>query len=77
MSKKTLWNVCLAGAAALSVLTFTPLVIPPGEFRPMLGGIPLTLWTGIVIAFLFIALTYLAGRVHPEMERKPDKEEGR
>lgn len=40
----------------------------------MLAGIPLTLWTGIVIAFAFVALTWFAGRVHPEASDDPETE---
>jgi hypothetical protein len=59
------WLVCLA-ALLLSVITFTPLVIPEGQFSPMLFGLPVTLWTGILVAFAFVVLTFVAARVHPE-----------
>jgi hypothetical protein len=52
----------------LSVISFTPLVIPAGEFRPTLVGIPLTLWAGGLIAFALVFLTWVAGRVYPEAD---------
>lgn len=66
------WRICLILAAGLSVLTFTPLVIPEGEIEPMLAGIPVTLWTGGLITVALVVLTYVAGRVHPELRRGGD-----
>ncbi len=66
---KTLsWRLCCGAAAVLSVLAFTPLVIPPGRYQPMLAGMPLTLWAGIGIACALVALTYVGARVHPDVE---------
>ena len=52
----------------LSAITFTPLVIPAGRYEPMLAGVPLTLWAGILIALLLVALTYVGVLVHPDDE---------
>ena len=46
-TKVVYWRLCSIAVAVLSVLTFTPLVTPPGRYEPMLGGVPLTLWAGI------------------------------
>ena len=52
----------------LSVLTFTPLVIPAGRYEPMLAGVPLTLWAGIAIVIAMLALTVVGAYVHPDQE---------
>ena len=66
-NKKNLyWRLCCGAMVVLSVLTFTPLVIPAGRYEPMLGGVPLTLWAGIFIAVAMVALTYVGTRVHPD-----------
>ncbi len=67
-SKSLYWRLCCGAAAVLSVLAFTPLVIPPGRYEPMLAGMPLTLWAGILIAFGLVVLTYIGARVHPDVE---------
>ena len=65
-TKTLYWRLCCLAVAVLSVLTFTPLVIPPGRYEPMLGGVPLTLWAGIGIAVALVALTFVGTRVHPD-----------
>jgi len=63
--KKRYWNICAALVVILSVLTFTPLIIPEGVYKPMLLGIPYSLWTSILITVLLVALTYVGAKVHP------------
>ncbi len=66
-NKKTLyWRLCCGAMVVLSVLTFTPLVIPAGRYEPMLAGVPLTLWAGIAIAVAMVALTLVGTYVHPD-----------
>ena len=60
--------MCCGAALFLAALTFTPLVIPPGRIHPTLGGMPLTLWAGLGIAFAFVALTWIGTQVHPDRE---------
>lgn len=67
-TKPFYWRLVCGAAALVSVLAFTPLVIPPGRYAPMLAGVPLTLWAGIGIACALVALTYVGGRVHPDDE---------
>lgn len=64
-NKSPYWNLCIVGVAVVSLLTFTPLVIPMGKYNPMLGGIPYTLWMGIVVAIVLVTLTYIGTKVHP------------
>ncbi len=66
MNNKSLsWKLCIAGVVVTSILSFTPLVIPIGEYEPMLMGIPYTLWTGLLVACVLVGLTYLGTKVHP------------
>ncbi len=65
VKKHTAWRVCCAAVALLSVLTFTPLVMPLGVHRPMLLGIPYTLWTSILVTVALVALTYWATQLYP------------
>ena len=68
MRKNTLfyWYLCIGVATLLTIVAFTPLVIPMGVYQPMIWGIPRTLWAGIVVYIFMVAVTYLGTRVHPE-----------
>ncbi len=50
-------------AIVVSVLTFTPLVIPPSQCEPVLLGLPRTLWAGMLVAIVLVGLTALAARL--------------
>ena len=63
--RRLYWRLCYGTIIVLSMLTFSPLVIPSGTFRPMLGGIPYTLWVGIVLTVLTVVLTYGATQFYP------------
>jgi len=69
--KSRLYNVLILLALLLAVLTFTPLVMPYGVHQPSLLHLPYTLWTGLIVAILFVCLTWLAVRWHPG--RKEDE----
>lgn len=73
MKKQKYWKVCCGIAIILSLITFTPLVIPQGVYEPMLMGIPYTLWTSFIITVLLVILTYIGTIVHPGVH-KEDKE---
>lgn len=68
-----LWRLTLAAAIVLAIISFTPIVIPTREIEPTLVGMPVTLWTGIIVAFLFVVLTYIAGRIHPQNWNTDDR----
>lgn len=59
------WRLCYGSAFVLSVLTFTPLVIPSGVYTPTVLGLPYTLWTGILMTVALVLLTFAAGQVYP------------
>ena len=65
---KLLFILLASIALALGCITFTPLVIPYGIHKPCLLSFPYTLWTGIIVALIFVFLTYLASLVHPGKE---------
>jgi hypothetical protein len=65
------YNILILLVLLLSVLTFTPLVMPYGVHLPALLHLPYTLWTGLLVAILLVCLTWLAVRFHPG--RKEDE----
>ena len=68
--KNTLyWYLCIVVAIFLTIISFTPLVIPIEVYKPMFGGLPRTLWAGIVVYICFVLVTYLGTRVHPKNAR--------
>jgi len=69
--KSRRYTVLILLALLLSVLTFTPLVMPYGKDLPSFLHLPYTLWTGLLVAIAFVCLTWLAVRWHPG--RKEDE----
>lgn len=61
----TAWRILIACAVLLTILTFTPLVIPSGVYQPELFGMPYTLWMTILITILYVVLTFIGTKVHP------------
>jgi hypothetical protein len=47
------------------IVIFSPLVIPAHESQPFFLGMPYTLWTGILVSFILLALTIVGSWVHP------------
>ena len=66
------WRICIAVFILLSVISFTPLIIPQAQFKPELLGIPYSLWTSFLVTVSLVVLTFIGSRVHPGSE----KEEG-
>lgn len=62
---KTAWYVLIACAVLLTIITFTPFVIPQGVHKPELMGMPFTLWLTILITIVYVVLTFIGTRVHP------------
>ena len=63
--KNRTYNVLMALAVLLAVVTFTPLVMPYGVHQPSFLHLPYTLWTGLLVSVLFVCLTWLAVSKHP------------
>jgi hypothetical protein len=62
---KKYWRLCVVLVLVLMVLAYTPLMIPKGVYKPMILGIPYTLWTSFLITVLLVILTYIGAKVHP------------
>lgn len=62
---KTPWYILIGCAVLLTIVTFTPLVIPQGVYRPELFGMPYTLWLSIVVTIGYVILTFIGTKVHP------------
>jgi len=69
MKKKTYWRICTILVPVLVVLAYTPLLIPDGVYKPMLLGLPYTLWTSFIITVVLVALTYIGAKVHPGSDK--------
>jgi len=67
------WKWLISGSLLLCIITFTPLVTPYGIYKPMLFGVPYTLWMGVIITVLLVWFTYLATKVHPGMGGEEDE----
>lgn len=67
------WRLCYGSAFVLSVLTFTPLVIPSDVYTPTLLGLPYTLWMGILITVILVLLTFVAGQIYPPDSSEADR----
>ena len=64
------WKICVVLVIILVVLGYTPLMIPRDTYKPMLLGIPYSLWTSILATIALVALTYVGAKVHPGSDKK-------
>ncbi|MCB0668331.1 MAG: hypothetical protein KDC80_21040 [Saprospiraceae bacterium] len=65
MNRSRLWTFCRLAVALIVILIFTPLVIPAHQSDPFLLGMPYSLWMGLLVSFVLLALTILGSLVHP------------
>ena len=66
--KKLIFRLSAFAAILLSIIAFTPLVIPEGKHMPALFHLPYTLWSGLIVTFLFVLVTFIAVHFHPGNE---------
>jgi protein-S-isoprenylcysteine O-methyltransferase Ste14 len=59
------WRICTILVLVLVLLGYTPLMIPHGIYKPMIFGIPYSLWTSILVTVALVVLTYMGSKVHP------------
>ena len=59
------WTLCAVLVIVLMVLAYTPLMIPKGVYKPMILGIPYSLWTSKLLTVILVTLTYIGSKVHP------------
>ena len=64
-TKKRYWTICKVAAVLISALSLSPLVIPMGEYQPMVMGAPYPLVSTFVISVVMVVLTYIGTIVHP------------
>ena len=66
MNANSTFKIIIAAAVVLTILSFSPAVIPAGQAEPRLGGMPYTLWMGILVTIGFVVLTFLGSLFHPK-----------
>jgi hypothetical protein len=71
--RKLIWRLCKWGVVLLSIITFTPLVIPAHIYLPKVLGLPYTLWMGMLLSFGYTVLILIGIRVHPGATNKEKK----
>lgn len=69
---KKYWTLCAVLVIVLMVLGYTPLMIPNGVYKPMILGIPYTLWTSFLITVILVTLTYIGSKVHPGSDEEEE-----
>ncbi len=62
------WRACCAAMVLVAIVSFTPIVIPPGQHEPTLAGLPRTLWTGLLVSVTIILLVLVGAYVHPDRD---------
>jgi hypothetical protein len=70
----TYWRICIATVLVLVILGYTPLIIPKGIYKPMLFGIPYTLWMDFLVTVILVVLTYIGARVHPGTDANEEEQ---
>lgn len=65
MKNSVTWRVCCIVAILVTLLSFSPIALPPGEIGPKLGPLPYVLWVGILNTIVLVVLTFIGFRVHP------------
>lgn len=63
--KMSAWRITIVCAVILTIIIFSPLVIPQGVYKPELFGMPYTLWSSVLATIMYVVLTFIGTRVHP------------
>ena len=63
--EKKYWRICVVLVFMITVLGYTPVMIPSGVYRPMILGLPYSLWLSFLFTVALVVLTYIGSRVHP------------
>lgn len=69
---KIYWRICSALVIILTVIVFTPLVIPQNVYKPLLFGIPYSLWTSFFITVALVTITFIGTKIHSVNEENED-----
>ena len=70
---KKYWTLCAILVIVIMVLGYTPLMIPDGFYKPMILGIPYSLWTSFVLTVALVVLTYIGSKVHPGSDEEEEE----
>jgi hypothetical protein len=70
---KKYWTLCAILVIVIMVLGYTPLMIPDGVYKPMILGIPYSLWTSFVLTVALVVLTYIGSKVHPGSDEEEEE----
>ena len=65
---KRTWRLCVILVLLLIILAYTPLMIPGGVYKPMIFGLPYSLFASFVITVALVVLTYIGSKVHPGID---------
>jgi hypothetical protein len=68
--KRRYWQTCVVLVVILVVLGYTPFMIPKGVYKPILLGIPYSLWTSILVTIALVILTFIGAKVHPGSDKE-------
>lgn len=72
--KTRYWRICTTLVILLIIITFTPLIIPVGIYKPMFLGIPYTLWVCFLITVALVVLTFIGSKVHPGIDEEGEEQ---
>lgn len=72
-TQRLAWRACIAATVLLLAVTYSPLVLRPGEADPWLFGLPRTLWASLLTAFAIVALTAIGAFVLPADESTDER----
>ena len=73
-TKILLWKLCRLAVILLSVMVFTPLVIPKSVFVPALFGLPYALWMGMLVYGLYMVLIITGVYLHSHIYRTAEND---
>lgn len=71
---KRIWKLIIIAVFVISIIVFTPLVIPKGVYTPELFGMPYTLWVGMVVYFSFLSLVIIGVVVHSKIFKEEEND---
>jgi len=66
------WSICVILVVILIVIGYTPIMIPKGVYKPMILGIPYSLWLSFIITVALVTLTYIGTKVHPGTDEEEE-----
>ncbi len=65
-----IWLIVKIMIIIISIMVFTPIVTPNGEYNPELFGLPYTLWTGMLVYIILFSLNIIGVTVHSKIYKE-------